>query len=408
MAKKSPDSTTDAARLEELGRDERSVFFFLAFLDKEMSAILKELGTHVPGFRMDKLSGAERADVLADEVAEFPDARKKALALLRKVYEFPAFDRVALSKEIAAEFAALAVESDATVRMLWRVLADPDAEVRAQAVPALQKLVKQYYGKGGVQRRGPDRGGAAASGGDVAGLAAEMLVNTRSALDGALAELKRSKEREQALKDDAAGFRKAIADGERAAAALRKERDELAKRVETAEAKAAEPKESSAAVEKARRDLEAAKARIEVVEERLRASEFERDGFARRLAAAESKQTSPAPQPAAAAPAAEPEDEPAPATWLVPRFSREFYDSIERWDNQAQRLAFKQALLLAENHRHPSLRAIPLEGLDGYYRVRVASDLRLIYRRGDKGEVEILSLIDREDLDRYVRTAKKS
>jgi hypothetical protein len=62
--------------------------------------------------------------------------------------------------------------------------------------------------------------------------------------------------------------------------------------------------------------------------------------------------------------------------------------------------------LLAENHRHPSLRAIPLEGLPGFYRVRIASDVRLIYKRGDRGEVEILSLIDREDLDRYVRQAK--
>ena len=99
--------------------------------------------------------------------------------------------------------------------------------------------------------------------------------------------------------------------------------------------------------------------------------------------------------------------EEAPATWLRPVYTREFYDSLEGWDLRIQRAAFKQANLLAQDHRHPSLRALPLEGLPGYYRVRVATDVRLLYRRGERqNEVEILSLIDREDLDRYVRQAK--
>jgi hypothetical protein len=68
----------------------------------------------------------------------------------------------------------------------------------------------------------------------------------------------------------------------------------------------------------------------------------------------------------------------------------------------------KQAFLLSQDHRHPSLRALPLGGLPGYYRVRVATDVRLIYRRDEARQdaVEILSVIDREDLDRYVRQAK--
>jgi mRNA-degrading endonuclease RelE of RelBE toxin-antitoxin system len=114
-----------------------------------------------------------------------------------------------------------------------------------------------------------------------------------------------------------------------------------------------------------------------------------------------------APEPLRApAPETDEPDE-APASWLLPIYTREFYDSLERWDRRIQRAAFKQAQLLAQDHRHPSLRALPLEGLPGYYRVRVATDVRLIYRRGeDQGAVEILSLIDREDLDRYVRQAK--
>ncbi|HEY5998339.1 MAG TPA: type II toxin-antitoxin system RelE/ParE family toxin, partial [bacterium] len=112
--------------------------------------------------------------------------------------------------------------------------------------------------------------------------------------------------------------------------------------------------------------------------------------------------------PAAGAPGTggdEPDE--AQATWLLPVYTREFYDSLEGWERRIQRAAFKQAHLLAQDHRHPSLRALPLEGLPGYYRVRVATDVRLIYRRGEnQAAVEILSLIDREDLDRYVRQAK--
>ncbi|WP_374202551.1 type II toxin-antitoxin system RelE/ParE family toxin, partial [Anaeromyxobacter sp. SG66] len=116
-------------------------------------------------------------------------------------------------------------------------------------------------------------------------------------------------------------------------------------------------------------------------------------------------------RPASGAASAQPEgaDEPedAPASWLMPVYTREFYDSLQGWDRRIQRAAFKQANLLAQDHRHPSLRALPLEGLPGYYRVRVATDVRLLYRRGERqNAIEVLSLIDREDLDRYVRQAK--
>ena len=39
-------------------------------------------------------------------------------------------------------------------------------------------------------------------------------------------------------------------------------------------------------------------------------------------------------------------------------------------------------------------------------KIRIATDVRLIYRRGEGNTVEILSLIDREDLDRYIRQAR--
>jgi hypothetical protein len=93
------------------------------------------------------------------------------------------------------------------------------------------------------------------------------------------------------------------------------------------------------------------------------------------------------------------------ATFLVPVLTREFYDSIERWDRRMQRAAFDKIHRLANDWRHGSLRALALEGVPGYYRIRVATDVRLIYRR-DGSRLEVLSLIDREDLDRYIRQAR--
>ncbi|MGZ6125095.1 MAG: type II toxin-antitoxin system RelE family toxin, partial [Myxococcales bacterium] len=139
--------------------------------------------------------------------------------------------------------------------------------------------------------------------------------------------------------------------------------------------------------------------------ERVRAAVEERDGLRAQLATA---QKAPAAAPAPAAPAEEealPSAEEA-STFLIPYFTREFYDSIQRWDRRMQRAAFDKVSLLARDWRHGSLRAIALEGLPGYYRIRIATDVRLIYRRGEGNTVEILSLIDREDLDRYIRQAR--
>ena len=71
-----------------------------------------------------------------------------------------------------------------------------------------------------------------------------------------------------------------------------------------------------------------------------------------------------------------------------------------------QRAAFDKVSLLARDWRHGSLRALALGGLPDYYRIRIATDVRLIYRRGEGNQLEILSLIDREDLDRYIRQAR--
>ena len=140
--------------------------------------------------------------------------------------------------------------------------------------------------------------------------------------------------------------------------------------------------------------------------ERLRAAAEERDALRGQLAQAQRTTAAvPAVAPAPVEEEALPSAEEA-ATFLIPIFTREFYESIQRWDRRMQRAAFDKVSLLARDWRHGSLRAIALEGLPGYYRIRIATDVRLIYRRGEGNTVEILSLIDREDLDRYIRQAR--
>jgi len=51
------------------------------------------------------------------------------------------------------------------------------------------------------------------------------------------------------------------------------------------------------------------------------------------------------------------------AECVVPVLTREFYESIERWDRRMQRAAFDKVSLLARDWRHGSLRALALEGV---------------------------------------------
>ncbi|MEW5739529.1 MAG: hypothetical protein AB1938_11420 [Myxococcota bacterium] len=398
------------APLSELGRDELSVFLYLAFTDEELTAIFRELKLSVPGYRLEKLSGVQKADTLADEIRARPDARAPVIAWLTKIYEFPALDIVSLSAPVAEEIGLLAVEEDATVRMLWRLVADPQPDVRKTATPVLQSLARTYYGTGPVQK-GPAAVDASAR---LAPPPPPEPPRDESA------ELKAAKkEAREALQ----AMEKAQAKAESLAQQLKDVRAELAEVSRELNQSKREASKADTALEKTREQLEKAKGKVTRAELERTKKELEKANesvaalSAREarwaaekqalLAELETLKRAEAP-PQAPAPAANEEAalEELPSTWLKPNFTQEFYDSLDGWDARLQRAAFKQAYLLSENHRHPSLRAIPLEGLPGYFRVRVATDVRLIYRRTEGTSVEILSLIDREDLDRYVRQAK--
>ena len=396
------------APLHELDRDPLSVFLFMGLTPEETRGLVKDLDLLVPGFRTDALSDVQRCDVLADEIRARPEVRERALELLRKAFGRMALPRTALDPAAAEDLLAVGSSEHGLTLALWRVLADPDAQVRSRAAPVLNEFVQDYYGA----PPGEDRPEAGADGEEGE---ARALGRVRE-LEKALA---RTEERGEAARRRAEEQREKLQEWlhearARAAQAV----DELTRARSAAEAaqgareraeaalSALQATDAAADAQRARSSARELEAEVLALRARLERQAAREAALAASLEAAQTQSRAPeAPQAVERTASDEPEE--APASWLRPVYTREFYDSLEGWDLRIQRAAFKQASLLAQDHRHPSLRALPLEGLPGYYRVRVATDVRLLYRRGERqNEIEILSLIDREDLDRYVRQAK--
>lgn len=408
------------APLHELTRDELSVFLCAALLPEETLRLVRDLRLSIPGFRTEGLSEAERCDLIADEVRAVPAERVRILDALRNGFGRPPLLHVPLDPPAAGDLLTVGTTEHGTVLALWRLLADPSAEVRALSKPLLARMLDEYYGPAPSQAEQP---GAPGGGGGqshrpngppesppldarVAALERE-LQRARSQV-----ELARTRGDERAEKLQAqlkeARAAEARATGEAARAREAAEAARSAQRAAEAALAAARGTDAAAEAQRARSEarelagrLDAAESRLARAQDRIAALESALEAALRKDRGGDAAPS----EPAAPADAEDPEE--APASWLLPVYTKEFYDSLGGWDRRIQRAAFKQAHLLALDHRHPSLRALALEGLPGYYRVRVATDVRLIYRRGDQpGTVEILSLIDREDLDRYVRQAK--
>ena len=414
-----PDAKGDAP-LQELSRDALSVLLYVALLPEEARAIVRTLGLSVPGFRTEGLNDVELCDAIADDIRARPEARAGVIEALRKAYGGMPLPDVPLDVPGADDLLAVGSSEHGLTFALWRVLADPDPAVREKAGPVLERLAKDYYAPApaGTRKR-PAKDDPAervraledelaqrekllAQRGDEIKRAREEAAERA---ESARRKGEEQREKLQAwLKEARAREAPAVADSARAreaaeAAGRARERAEAALAAARATDEAAEAQRARAAARELEGRATSLEARLARQEERNRELEAE---LAARGRTAEER-----PAPAAASPADDDEPEEAPATWLMPVYTREFYDSLDGWDRRIQRAAFKQAALLAQDHRHPSLRALPLEGLPGYYRVRVATDVRLLYRRTERqNTIEILSLIDREDLDRYVRQAK--
>ena len=412
-----PELQIEDAPLAGLSRDQLSVFLFVALTPEETRAIVKERKLSIPGFRSGSLGDVERCDVIADEIRANPPAARSVLDALAKAFETPPLPRTALGTEDAADLLDVGGGDAALALVLWRVLSDRSAEVRKAALPLLDELAAHYLGPGEPGGTPPPREGAAA---DDPGAQAQALVAELARLETRLREAEQAGEaraeearrrgeeqREKlqgALREARARESRAIEESARAQDTASEARQEAARA--RAEADALRASDPALDAHRARAELRELGGKLGALEARLERAREREQELVSELERARVERAPRPPLEPGPAPQEEPEGADAD-TWLMPVYTREFYDSIEGWDRRILRAAFKQAHLLAQDHRHPSLRAIPLEGLPGYYRVRVATDVRLIYRRAERqNTVEILSLIDREDLDRYVRQAK--
>lgn len=387
-----PEPSTAPLPLLALPAQFLGAFFELCFPDKRLLELCRELKITTPGYRLETTPPDMVARVLADEYLASEDVRAPLEKSVREALFSPALEGEPASEKAFEALVDLVIGC-ATIdplqemaRVAWRALLEPDDKRVELAKLAIEDGVKLLDAPRPEPKKQQKKDPSVAEARELL-KKAEKLSKESEAVRAQLAEAKAAMaEREQKLADKNAELRQLQAEHARVAG-------ELKRLVAAGEGRA---------LADARRSQDEARSlseKLRAAEERLEEAEDRADAAERKL-----EQQSARPQPQAQSEDALPSAEEA-AEFLVPVLTREFYDSIERWDRRLQRAAFEKIHLLAQNWRHPSLRALQLQGVPGYYRIRIATDVRLIYRR-EGGALEILSLIDREDLDRYVSQAR--
>jgi hypothetical protein len=389
-----PAPSTAPLPLTDLPAADLGAFFELSFPDKRLVELCHEVGLHTPGYRLEALPPDQVARVLADEYLEAKDVRPQIESAVRTALLAPALEGRELGARELEEAIDLVIAGDPLqhlARIGWRALLCEGEAERKVALEAIDEGVRSLDASAQAQKKRETR--------------APPPPGTKEA-EEAIKRAERAEREREAVKQQLAAARNEIVQREQR---LGEAKVELARAQADVSRLSAEVARLSAAGEgralaEARRSSDLARSLADKLEqaERARDEAEERAGnLERRLQQA--AQAGPV-----AVARAEAEDLPSAeeaSTFLVPILTREFYDSLERWDRRMQRAVFDKIHRLANDWRHGSLRALALEGVPGYYRIRVATDVRLIYRR-DGGRLEILSLIDREDLDRYIRQAR--
>jgi hypothetical protein len=390
------------ALLAPLDPDERSTFLVVSVPLGTLRKLVGRLGVAAPGARLDTLSEWQCADALVDYYEEDTEVAQAVDRTLRKqLGNSPLADAVGSAAGARGVTDLVLSSADPARDLAWALLAHGPAETGELAARLVRTILEECQ----EEEPAPAEDAAPAPSPEPAAVAREVVkeaARARSARERALKRLGTVKEQLVDLEQRLASARREQRAEQRGREDAEKERDRLAEecralrtRIETG---------TSGEVARLGRELDAAERRLHALEDELEAARSAETSLAARLREAE--QGHPAPARTGPAPAAPVRGPGSAATWSLPVFTDEFYDSIRRWDRKVVRTAFDKIVRLAEDWRHPSLRAIPLEGLPDHYRIRIASDVRLIYRPIDGGRLEILSLIDREDLSRYVRTAK--
>jgi hypothetical protein len=394
------------ALLAPLNTDQRTTFLVVALQPKVLRKLVGKLGTAPSGTRLDTLSPWDLAWSLVDYYETDADVSEAVDRVLKKE-----IGTSPLTSAVAAEGAPEAItelvlaSTDPLRDLAWALLARGGETTGELAAKLVGTIIAEFDDADARAREEEERAAAAEE--PAAPVEVEEIVkDAAKEAARALTARKRALHRVGHLKQQVSEIEKGLADAhkerrdaEEARAQLKAERDRAVAERDALRAQL----HSGTAAEVARLTAE-----LETAIRRQRSIEAERDEaqaaeatLGARVRALEDE------RPQRAASAAEDADADRPtATWNLPVFTEEFYDSIRRWDRRIIRTTFEKIARLADDWRHPSLRAIPLEGLPGCFRIRIATDVRLIYRPLDGNRVEILSLIDREDLQRYIRMAK--
>jgi len=394
------------ALLSPLSEDEQTTFIVVSLPEPVLRKLVGRLGTAPKGTRLDSLSVWELADTLVDYYASDAEVAAELDRTLRRELDAPPLGPAVDAAGGGGAVTALLLESKDPARDLaWALLAAAREEDRALAPRLVQTIIAEFdhadeHAKG-TQARPKSESQVVRETERLARKAEKEAQRADSQRERALQRVDDLKARLVELEQGIAAAKKALRESERAHEKAVAERDKVVKdrdglRTRLQSGTAAEVVRLTEELDSAARQTRSLEAELDETREReaelttkLRA--LEQAGAARPLAVEPSS------------------IEPSPgAVWCTPIFTDEFYDSIRRWDRRIVRGTFEKVSRLCEDWRHPSLRAIALEGLPGYHRIRIATDVRLIYRPLDGNRLEILSLIDREDLQRYIRSVKGS
>jgi hypothetical protein len=393
------------ALLEPLNDDQRATFLVVALPRKTLRRLVGQLGVAPRGTRLDALGEWELADALVDYYHD--DAEVAAavhLALEKELGASPLAGAVTAEGGAQALGDLVLVAKDPLRDLAWALLAHGPAEAGETAASVVQAIITEFDQADERARAQAEADGEnsprSEPAPDVAVRAiAKEAAKARAARARALKRVGGMKDQVVDLEERLGAARSELRTErtlrEESGRALERSQEEVrALRAQLAGGAAAEVDRLTDALGRAERRARGLESEIE------RAREAEA-ALATRLRAREEQR----PEATEASPESG-ERASGAAAWSLPLFTDEFYESIRRWDRKIVRTALEKIHRLADDWRHPSLRAIPLEGLPGHFRIRIASDVRLIYRPLDGGRLEILSLIDREDLQRYIRTAK--
>jgi hypothetical protein len=392
--------------LTPLSEDEQTTFLVVCLADTVLRKLVGRLGTAPKGTRLDALSVWELADTLVDYYANDAEVSSEVdRTLRREVGPSPLAGAVDAEGGGAAVTTLLLESRDPGRDLAWALLGAARDEDRATASRLVKTIIAEFD-----QADEQAKSNAAKPKSESAEVREAARVARRAEKEAARAESQRERALDRVedlrariveLEKSIAASRKELRESERARERATGERDKLAKERETLRARLQSG--TAAEVERLGEELEAAERQTRSLESELAEAQERAQQLGTRLRALEQAGSS---RPA---PVETPPEPTSPgAVWCVPIFTDEFYDSIRGWDRRILRGTFEKIARLCEDWRHPSLRAIALEGLPGYHRIRIATDVRLIYRPVDGNRLEILSLIDREDLQRYIRHVKGS